>query len=348
MRSNCKRYLLFCLLLSTAACHSPRKMVETRDSIMAFGDFVQVTLVNVPAQQRKPILKGIRREIDYMQIAFHPWKAGPLGRTNELLAAAGKFTANPSVIPIVIKSQHLSAQSHGLFNPAIGNLVQLWGFHNDFPPEGPPPAATVIHKLVAQHPSMQDIRVSGVLMDNTNPAVRLDLSGVARGYTLDFIMARLQREGVHNAMIDANGDLKVLGQHGDRPWHIGIRDPRGNGVIASLNARDGEGVFTSGDYQNYYDYHGKRYCNIIDPRTGYPAQATRSVTVINHDGALADAAATALFVAGPQHWPEVAKDMGIKLVMLIDEQGVIYMTPQMRRRITLEKPVKEVKVVPLS
>ncbi|MEJ2360589.1 MAG: FAD:protein FMN transferase [Gammaproteobacteria bacterium] len=347
MSSNFKLILLLCLLLPLAACHPAKKMVTTTDSIMAFGDFVQVTLITVPRQDQRAILKRVEDEMNYMQTAFHPWKTGPMGRTNQLLAAAGKFSANPSVIPLVRKAQRLAKESQGLFNPAIGNLVQLWGFHADFPPQGPPPAPGAIQKLVRQHPRMQDISISGIRMDNTNPAVRLDLSGIAKGYVLDFVMTRLQAEGVHDAMIDANGDLKVLGQHGNRPWHIGIRDPRGNGIIASLDARDGEGVFTSGDYENYYDYDGKRYCNIIDPRTGYPADKTRSVTVINRDGALADAAATALFVAGPKQWPGIASDMGVKLVMLIDSQGVIYMTPQMRKRITLEKAGKEVNVVSL-
>lgn len=343
-----KPYLLICLLLTTAACHSSQQVTETRDSIAAFDDFVEVTLIDVPHQQSQDVFKRIRHQIDYMQFAFHPWKAGPLGRTNEMLAAAGKFSANPSVIPLVIKAQRLSRKSQGLFNPAIGNLTQLWGFHNDFPPEGPPPAATAIHKLVIQHPSMRDITVSGVSMDNTNPSVRLDLSGIVKGYTLDFVMARLRREGVRDARIDANGDTKVLGRHGAKPWHIRIRDPRDNKVIAGLDVRDGEGVFTSDDDENYYDYHGKHYCNIIDPRTGYPAQGTRSVTVINRNGALADAASTALFVAGPRCWPAIARDMGVDLVMLIDTRGTIYMTPQMRKRVAFEKQVKEVKVVPLS
>jgi len=322
-------------------------MDETRDSITAFGGFVTVTLVNVPQQNRQPILKRINDEIKYMQYAFHSWQAGPIGRTNELLAAAGKFTANPSVVPILIKSQQLAKQSHDLFNPAIGKLVDLWGFHDDFPPEGPPPAATDIAALVKQQPSMRDLNIHGIRIDNSNSAVKLDMGGIAKGYALDVVIKTLKAEGVRDALVDADGDLRVLGRHGSKPWHIGIRDPRGKGVIASIDARDGEAVFTSGDYLHYYEFQGKRYNHIIDPRTGYPADKTRSVTVICDDGARADAAATALFVAGPQQWPATAKDMGVDLVMLIDNTGAIYLTPNMRARLKLEIPAQKLRVVPL-
>lgn len=347
MRWNFKPLLTGLLLALTTACHSHKPFVETKDTIMAFGTMVNVTLIDVPPQNKKAILKRINDELNYMHYAFHAWKAGPIGRTNELLAAAGKFTANPSVVPLLIKAQRLARESHDLFNPAIGKLIGLWGFHDDFPPEGPPPHAAAIQALVKQHPSMSDMTIKGIRINNTNPAVKLDLGAIAKGYAVEFVIDNLKAEGVRNALINAGGDLKVLGQHGARPWHIGIRAPRGSGIIASIDLHDGEAMFTSGDYTNYYDYQGKRYHHILDPRTGYPADKTHSVTVIHRDGARADAAATALFVAGPAQWLTIARDMGITRAMLIDSKGVIHMTPQMRQRIKLEKPHNNVKVEPL-
>lgn len=347
MQSNYKSLIISLLVLTLVACHSQPRIVETKDTIMAFGTIVEVTLINVPHQSKRDVLKQINDQINYMHYAFHAWKAGPIGRTNQLLAAAGEFTANPSVVPLLIKAQQLARESHDLFNPAIGKLLSLWGFQDDFPPQGPPPDNAAIQALVKQHPSMNDLTINGVRISNTNPAVKLDLGAIGKGYAVDFVIDTLKAEGIRGALINADGDLKVLGQHGDRPWHIGIREPRGEGVIASTDVQDGEAMFTSGDYENYYEYKGKRYHQILDPRTGYPADKTRSVTVIAHEGALADAAATALFVAGPEQWLAIAKAMGINQAMLIDANGVIYMTPQMHKRIKLEKPVKDVRVVSL-
>jgi len=341
---DCKHLLIILSVLMISACHSQQAPVEASETVQGFGTLVEVTLLDVPRQHKDAILKRISDELTYLHYAFHPWHAGPVGRSNQLLAAAGEFTGNPSVIKLLVKAKRLSQQSHELFNPAIGKLVALWGFHDDFPPDGPPPDDAAIQALVKQHPSLSDLTIKGVRINNTNPAVQLDFNAIAKGYTLDFVMDTLKAEGIHNALINIGGDLKVLGQHGDRPWHIGIKDPRGDGVIASTDVKDGEAMMTSGDYISYYDYQGKRYNHIIDPRSGYPADKVRSVTVINPDGALADTAATALFVAGPSQWLAIAKDMGITQAMLIDTQGIIHMTPQMHKRIKLEKPVKDVRV----
>jgi thiamine biosynthesis lipoprotein len=81
-------------------------------------------------------------------------------------------------------------------------------------------------------------------------------------------------------------------------------------------------VFTSGDYERYFEFNGRRYSHIIDPRSGYPAAGTRSVTVLASEAALADAAATALFVAGPEQWPDIARRTGIGDVLMIDAAGM--------------------------
>jgi len=104
-------------------------------------------------------------------------------------------------------------------------------------------------------------------------------------------------------------------------------------------------VFTSGDYERYYMYKGKRYHHIIDPRTGYPAEGSQSVTVITKDSGLADAAATALFVAGPDHWYELAKKLGLKQVLLVDSEGKIHVSPQMLERTHFNDKIETTLIV---
>jgi thiamine biosynthesis lipoprotein len=147
----------------------------------------------------------------------------------------------------------------------------------------------------------------------------------------------LREMGIHNAVVNAGGDLRAIGRHGDRPWRVGIRHPRAPGVLAAVEVEGDESVFTSGDYERYFMYEGKRYDHIIDPRTGRPAQGTASVTVFADQADLADAAATALFVAGPKDWLPVARRMGVKGVLLVDTEGKIYMTPSLKDRIRFEQ-----------
>jgi thiamine biosynthesis lipoprotein len=133
--------------------------------------------------------------------------------------------------------------------------------------------------------------------------------------------------------VNAGGDLRVLGARGDLRWRIGIQAPRAAGLLGIVELTPGEAAFTSGDYERYYEYEGGRMHHILDPSTGYPVSHTQAVTVIAADGATADAAATALLVAGPDSWRGMAAKLGIAMVLRVDASGRIEATPQMRERL---------------
>lgn len=337
--------VLVTLLLSACA---PKPDPVHKEQILAMGTLVDITLWGVNDKLAQKAFATANADFNYMQTAWHPWKPGPMGRTNQLLATGAKFSANPSVLPLIIEAKRLYHESDGLFNPAVGRFIGLWGFHADIPPKGPPPPKAAIQKLLDAHPSMDDIHIQGITMWCDNPAVQVDLGGFAKGYAVDQVMNQLEAMGVKNAIINAGGDLRAIGSHGGRPWRIGIRNPRGGGVLAEVDVQGDESVFTSGDYERYYIYKGVRYHHIIDPRTGYPARGTTSATVLHTNAGVADAAATALLIAGPKDWYHVAKSMGIKYAMIVDSQGTIYMNPAMAKRLHFEhKPAKVVLSPPL-
>jgi thiamine biosynthesis lipoprotein len=114
---------------------------------------------------------------------------------------------------------------------------------------------------------------------------------------------------------------------------VGVRHPQGKGVLAALELHDGESVHTSGNYERYSEHEGIRYGHIIDPRTGYPGREIVSATVIHDNGATADAAATALVLAGRADWQRIASQMGVELAMLVDEAGTVHMPPAMAARV---------------
>lgn len=329
--------------LLSACDQAPQARTE---QMLAFGTLVDITLVGVSDKVADEAFADARRDLEFMHEAWHPWKPGPMGRTNQLLQTGGWFSANPSVMPLIAPARRLERTSRGLFNPTLGKLEALWGFHTDERPEDrPPPAPEAIAALVKQAPSMEDIQVKGIRMRGTNPAVQLDVGGFAKGIAIDRVIARFRELGIENAIVNAGGDLRAIGRHGERPWRIGIRNPRGEGVIAAVEVSGDESVFTSGDYERYFIYKGKRYHHILDPRTGYPARGAVSVTVIHPDATTADAAATALFVAGPDQWESIARSMGVKDVMLVDESGKVYMTPSMARRVELLEDPKPPVVI---
>lgn len=336
--------LVFCGLFLTACdslfSNTPSTPSITtgkhQHSILSFGTVIDVTLIDVDQHKAQQLFSTLDEDFAYWHRVWNPWQKGPLARVNGLIPTKAAFNLPLHLIPIIKQSQLLYEQSDGLFNPAIGQLINLWKFH-EYKAEGKqPPDDNQIDLIVTSRPTMSALQLTGIQLQSSNEHVQLNFGAFAKGYAIERSMNTLKKFNINNAVINAGGDLKVIGQHQDRPWKIGIRHPRNkHSIIASVQAYDNESVFTSGDYERYFMFEDKRYNHILDPRTGYPADLSQSVTVIHNDAGIADAAATALFVAGPDNWHRIAKKMGIKYVMLIAANGDIHLNPAMAKRILL-------------
>ena len=328
--------LLDIILLATLLTGCSDNDTVFQDQFFAFGTLIEVSIYGVDPSLATRASQQLEQDFLNMHANWHAWQPSVLSATNEQLASLQPFTADAAILPLLQEANRLSQLSNGLFNPTIGKLITLWGFHDNALPIGTLPDTAAITDLVALAPGVSDITYTDTGLVNHNPSVSYDLGAVAKGYAIDRAIERLRGFGIQNAIINAGGDLRAIGQHGDRPWRIGIRHPRESGILASIEVDAGDSVFTSGDYERFFEVDGKRYHHIIDPRSGYPADTTMSVTVIHENAATADAAATALFVAGPENWIEIARKLGIGLVMLIDSNGIIHMNPAMQSRIRLE------------
>ncbi|UUZ50611.1 FAD:protein FMN transferase [Massilia sp. B-10] len=243
------------------------------------------------------------------------------------------FAADAEMVGLLQSATALADRSGNLFNPAIGHLIRLWGFQSStFEGHDPDPAE--IRRWVDAHPRLSDLRYQGTTITSTNPAVMIDLGGYAKGYALDRAARILRAAGVRAALINVGGNVLAIGQPGARPWMVGIQDPRGDGTLASIALHDNEAMGTSGDYQRYFMQDGKRHPHIIDPRTGATVDLVASVTVITSGGSDAglrsDGNSKPLFITGPAHWEQMAAQMGMREVLLIDANKRFLMTPAMR------------------
>lgn len=131
------------------------------------------------------------------------------------------------------------------------------------------------------------------------PGMRIDLGGIAKGYSVDRGIEILRRRGYQHAMVNAGGDTRVLGDHQGKPWMVGIRHPdRKDEVILRIPLVDAA-FSTSGDYERYFDEGGVRYHHIIDPKTGQSPHAVRSVTLISDTATRTDGLSKTVFILGP-------------------------------------------------
>ena len=325
-------------LLSLAGC-AKEPLYQQQGYV--FGTLVEVSIYGEPEARAKQLAAQVFADFDRLHHTLHAWKPGTLSRMNGIFEQSpARAAIAPGMIPVIRDVTRFAEASQGLFNPAIGKLIKLWGFQSDeFVPVRPD--AQEIARLVQTNPKMTDIVIDGIEFYSKNPDVKLDLGGYAKGYALDLEAAYLRAQGVKSALINIGGNIMAIGQHGNRPWRVGIQHPRKPGPIATLELHDGEAIGTSGDYQRYFMLDGKRYCHIIDPRTGYPAQGVQAVTVITRSGplagALSDSASKPIFISGLKNWQQAAVNMGVQDVMLIDEQGIIHLTPSMKQRLTFPK-----------
>lgn len=331
MKSHFYIVLLLCFFLS-ACDNSPG---ARHAKFYAFGTEINVSLYGVEEQTAIHSVDSLQQSFDRSNDLWHAWQPSTLTKINTAIAEGEAIHVGDEVADVIILAQSLAEQSQQLFNPAAGQLFELWGFHQvDWFTSRPPPERKLIQAWLEHSPSMADIEINDGLLTSLKPNVKLGFGGFAKGFAVDAAISQLQQQGISNAMVNIGGDLRAIGQHGERPWNIGIRHPRQNGMIASIAIKGNESVFTSGDYERFFEYQGHRYPHILDPRTGYPADKAISVTVLHSDASTADAAATALFVAGA-NWPVIAQSMGVDHVMLVTTHGQIYLSAKMHERINI-------------
>ena len=308
-----------------------------------FGTLVDITIVGETDEKARAAASVVMQHFQALHNQLHPWEMGSeLARLNDAFAHENQpVPISANLAEMIQSAQKLSTQSGGLFNPAIGGLIVTWGFQRDefkaFKVD-----ETAIKQWVQANPKITDLVIENGKILTKNNSVRLDLGGYAKGYALDMARRDLLAKGVNNALINLGGNIIALGQHGSKPWRVGIQHPRQAGAIATLDLPDGWAIGTSGDYQRYFELGGKRYCHIIDPRTGYPVQGVQAVTVLippsKNAGLLSDVTSKPIFISAPAERLKAAQQMGVENVLIIDGAGKVYATPSMQKHIMMTEP----------
>jgi len=326
--------LLLCLLATSAlliGCSRP--MEPIRGQFLVFGTQVEVLIRATDRTQATSGLRELGEAFQRMHADWHPWQPGALSELNAALAAGESARPGPELLGMIREAQRLERDSLGYFNAAIGELVALWGFHtSDYPIQSPPPDGGQIDAWLGRAPSALDIEIQGQEVISLNPSVRLDFSGLAKGLAGRLACDRLAALGLDDALVNLGGDVVICGPAAT-PWVVAISNGRG-GVHDTLQVEQGPlAIFSSGTAQRWGEWEGERYAHLLDPRTGQALTHAVQATVIDPDPVLADAAATALAIAGAENWSSVARSMQIEGVLLLDESGEIGISPAFQARL---------------
>jgi FAD:protein FMN transferase len=316
------RYVLPLACCVAFACSKEYRQPFVRETA-AMNTYLRVTVYDQaisPEDASAAIDSAIGEVRRIESIATDYSDSSEIGRMND---AAGRDSveASADLLDLLKRALTYASVSHGAFDPAIGPVVKAWDFLSEHPRV--PPAGTIarLEKLVDFH----GIGIVGRKVVLHREGMAIDLGAIAKGFAVDKATAALERNGVHECIVDLGGNLGVAWPGttmlDSSAATIYIRDPRHDGEYFGRFQCGTAGISTSGDYQRFFIEQGVRYHHIIDPATGYPARGAVSVTVIAPNATDADALSTLVFVLGKDRGLEYLKSLPGVEGLIVAEQG---------------------------
>lgn len=313
--------LLIALLALSALSGCDRQPPSHSTTANAFGQPLTLTLLSDDEALAGAASASAVEDLLFIAEVSHPWKPGPLGRTNQLFGFEAEFSANPSILPMIIESTRLEQATAGYYSPSLGKLQQLWGFHSELP-SGPLPEAEEVQAVLDAAPSMQAINIDGIRMRSDNAALRIDFGRFAQGYALDTARARLQEHGIDLARVDNTNAVAVLGDG----WYTSLADG------SRLQLLEGEAALTlSAEDEGYYQQE-RLIHPYLDPTNGFPSDGLQAVTVIHRSAASAAALAHALLSGGEAKLAEQLNVLPVEYAIAVTTDGRQITTPALARR----------------
>ena len=253
---------------------------------------------------------------------MNEWKPGsPLAEVNRL-AGVEPVVVPPDLIDLVQRGIALAEATGGAFDPTWAALWGVWDFRGEHPSIPDTESIERATTLIDYRRIEIDRDASTLYLPQSG--MKIGLGGIAKGYAIDLAAERLRDAGFQDFIITGGGQVCAAGAKGDRPWRVGIRDPRGpaDDLFATVELHDAS-LSTSGDYERFFIIDGVRYHHILDPRTGRPGDSPRSVTVLSPDAALADAVSTALMIVEPDQRERVLRETGVSWALFVEQTGAV-------------------------
>jgi thiamine biosynthesis lipoprotein len=265
------------------------------------GTSVSINLWLDPGKSAAKAGEAMQAALDEMariEELMSEWQ--PDSELSLLNAAAGgdPKPVGPELFEVLSRSREVSEATGGAFDVTFHGVGQLWSFK---PGAKPPDPAAVKAKLPLVDWRKIELDREAKTARLADEGMMVGLGAIAKGYAVDRASALLRKRGFDNHVVEAGGDTFASGTKGGKPWLVGVQDPDSARPLGALPASN-IAVVTSGDYQRFIEYEGKRYAHILDPRTGFPVaheRSPKSVTLVADNATDADAYCTAVAVMGP-------------------------------------------------
>jgi len=246
-------------------------------------------------------------------------------QTSEIIRNAGihPVKVDRELFNLIRRSIKISNLTHGAFDISYASMDKIWKFDGSM---------KVMPDSASIRASVAKINYKNIILNDSDTTVFLEEKGmkigfgaIGKGYAANKALEIMSKMDLDGALVNASGDLISWGKdEGGKDWKIGISNPKQKDKIFSWLSIGETAVVTSGNYEKYVLFNGKRYSHIIDPRTGYPVKGLSSVTIICPNAELADALATSVFVLGKQNGLDLINQLnGVECILVTDNQKMI-------------------------
>lgn len=269
------------------------------------GTRFEIQVVAGDAASARVAVEAAYAEIDRVEDLLSEWRE--TSEIAEVNRRAGRdaVRVGTDLYAVVERSIQIAGITDGAFDVTFAACGGLWSIRERRVPTDPQIEQCLVH--VDYRRLVLDPAVSTIFLPTE--AMRIGIAGIGKGYGVDRAAEVLEAHGVTDYIVDGGGDIRLSGSNVDRPWVVGVADPRRPGELhASLEPGRGA-IVTSGDYQQFFEKDGVRYHHILDPTTGRPGRGAVAVTVVATTATDADALATGLFILGPERGIEIVEGL---------------------------------------
>jgi thiamine biosynthesis lipoprotein len=312
--------VLFLLQAAAALCARPGEMLRLEASADAMGSTYSLVLYGADRNRMETASEDAFDEVRRLDLLLSNYKPDSEWSKVNREAAEHPVPVSKELFELLAACMNYSRQSEGTFDVTVGPLMRVWGFYKD---TGHLPKAGEVTE------AMGKIGYRNVVLDAARhtvffarPGLNLDPGGVGKGYAVDRMVQVLKNDGIRSALVSAGGSsIYCLGAPpDDTGWSIHIRDPHGAPQPAAEVILKDESLSTSGSYEKFFVAEGKTWSHIMDPRTGYPAQGTLSVSVIAPRTLDSEVWAKPYFIQGRQ-WTAHHKPRDFRVFFCGDTAG---------------------------
>ena len=312
---------LILLLLATQTLSFGQQIFKKKQSLL--GSPFEITVVAKDSIQGNLFSDLAINEVRRIENLISDWiPTSQISKVNHN-AGISPIKVDKEVYDLVDRATKISKLTSGAFDISYASMDRIWKFDGSMK-EMPTPEE--IRK------SVEKVGYQNIILnpkDTTiflkNKGMKLGLGGIGQGYIADKIKVLLQEKGCKSGLVNVSGDINTWGKQPDgQSWTVGIVNPMNKNKVFATFPLDDSAVETSGSYEKYVTFNGKRYSHIIDPRTGYPATGIVSVSVFAKQTEIADALATGIFVLGVEVGLDLVNQLKGIGCIIVDDKGVIH------------------------